>query len=71
MGMYPYDTQVPGDPKDYYPVVMDGRVLGNVDKDMAQSLVNRLRIMKILGKERVDVFLNVYCVYWFLHIKEC
>jgi hypothetical protein len=60
MGMMPHDAPLPGDPKDYYPVVMDGRVLGSVERDLAPSLANRLRIMKVLGEERVTPFNHVY-----------
>lgn len=54
MGMYAYNTQAPGNYKDYYPVILDGRVLGYVDDDLAPTLVDRLRVMKIFGKEKVS-----------------
>ncbi|EDO33368.1 predicted protein [Nematostella vectensis] len=62
MGMIPVDAPVPGDYKNYYPVVMDGRVLGSVDRDLAPTLANRLRIMKVLGEERVPQFLEICLV---------
>ncbi|XP_031556701.1 DNA-directed RNA polymerase I subunit RPA2-like [Actinia tenebrosa] len=62
LGMIPHDAPLPGDPKDYYPVVMDGRVLGNVDRDLAPSLENKLRVMKVLGQERVPPLIEVCLV---------
>jgi len=40
-------------------VILDGRVIGRVDMDLAPSLVNRLRMLKVLGQEKVYIL-----VYW-------
>lgn len=53
MGMSLYGAPAPGDTKSCYMVILDGRVIGRVDMDLAPSLVNRLRMLKVLGKEKV------------------
>lgn len=40
-----------------YPVVLDGRVIGNVEQEMADDLVKRLRVMKAQGLEKVCFFI--------------
>lgn len=53
LGMSLHDAPVPADMKSCYTVILDGRVIGRVDMDIAPSLVNRLRLMKVLGLEKV------------------
>ncbi|KAK2570429.1 DNA-directed RNA polymerase I subunit RPA2 [Acropora cervicornis] len=52
LGMSLHDAPVPADMKSCYTVILDGRVIGRVDMDIAPSLVNRLRLMKVLGLEK-------------------
>lgn len=53
LGMSLHDAPVPADMKSCHTVILDGRVIGRVDMDIAPSLVNRLRLMKVLGLEKV------------------
>ena len=54
LGMTPYDTPPLAEITSCYTVVMDGKVLGRVDMDLAPSLVNRLRMCKVMGLEKVE-----------------
>ena len=47
------DAPAPADVKSCYVVILDGRVIGRVDMDLAPSLANRLRMLKVLGLEEV------------------
>ena len=47
------DAPAPADMKSCYTVILDGRVLGRVDMDLAPVLVNRLRMLKVFGQEKV------------------
>ena len=49
------DAPAPANMKSCYVVILDGRVLGRVDMDLAPSLVNRLRMLKVLGQEKVHM----------------
>jgi len=49
------NAPAPADMKSCYTVVLDGRVLGRVDMDLAPALVNRLRMLKVLGQEKVRI----------------
>ena len=53
MGMTLHEAPAPADIKSCYTVILDGRVMGRVDMDLAPSLVNRLRMLKVLGQEKV------------------
>ena len=53
MGMTLHEAPAPADIKSCYTVIFDGRVIGRVDMDLAPSLVNRLRMLKVLGQEKV------------------
>ena len=53
MGMTLHEAPAPTDIKSCYTVILDGRVIGRVDMDLAPSLVNRLRMLKVLGQEKV------------------
>ena len=55
LGMTLNDAPPPAHMKSCYVVILDGRVLGRVDMDLAPSLVNRLRMLKILGQEKVHI----------------
>ena len=67
LGMSLYDAPAPAAIKSCYMVILDGRVIGRVDMDLAPSLVNRLRMLKVLGQEKVfrvvfksDVFVVLF-----------
>ena len=53
LGMTLNDAPAPANMKSCYAVILDGRVIGRVDMDLAPSLVNRLRMLKVLGQEKV------------------
>lgn len=53
LGMTLNDAPALADMKSCYMVILDGRVLGRVDMDLAPALVNRLRMLKVLGQEKV------------------
>ena len=55
LGMNLYDAPAPANIKSCYMVILDGRVIGRVDMDLAPSLVNRLRMLKVLGQEKVNI----------------
>ena len=61
MGMTLHDAPAPADIKSCYTVILDGRVIGRVDMDLAPSLVNRLRMLKVLGQEKVH--LGCFTIY--------
>ncbi|XP_074622886.1 DNA-directed RNA polymerase I subunit RPA2-like [Acropora palmata] len=62
LGMSLHDAPVPADMKSCYTVILDGRVIGRVDMDIGPSLVNRLRLMKVLGLEKVPQVLEICLV---------
>ena len=53
LGMSLIDAPAPADVKSCYVVILDGRVIGRVNMDLAPSLANRLRMLKVLGLEEV------------------
>lgn len=55
LGMTLNDAPAPVDMKSCYTVILDGRVLGRLDMDHAPALVNRLRMLKVLGQEKVHL----------------
>lgn len=55
LGMTLNDAPAPADMKSCYTVILDGRVLGRLDMDHAPALVNRLRMLKVLGQEKVHL----------------
>ena len=61
MGMNLHEAPAPADIKSCYTVILDGRVIGRVDMDLAPSLVNRLRMLKVLGQEKV--LLGCFTIY--------
>ena len=61
MGMTLHEAPAPADIKSCYTVILDGRVIGRVDMDLAPSLVNRLRMLKVLGQEKVH--LGCFIIY--------
>ena len=61
MGMTLHEAPAPADIKSCYTVILDGRVIGRVDMDLAPSLVNRLRMLKVLGQEKVH--LGCFTIY--------
>ena len=63
LGMMLNDTPAPADVKSCYVVVLDGRVIGKVEMDLAPSLVNRLRMLKVLGQEKVHLRHIFFMVY--------
>ncbi|CAH3030121.1 unnamed protein product [Porites evermanni] len=62
MGMTLHEAPAPADIKSCYTVILDGRVIGRVDMDLAPSLVNRLRMLKVLGQEKVPQMLEICLV---------
>ncbi|XP_002742157.1 DNA-directed RNA polymerase I subunit RPA2-like [Saccoglossus kowalevskii] len=62
LGMTPTDGPSPGEPSECYDVLLDGRVLGKVDKEMAGELGNKLRILKVRKEHRVPEMLEVVLV---------
>jgi len=62
LGMSLYDAPAPTNIKSCYMVILDGRVIGRVDMDLAPSLVNRLRMLKVLGQEKVPRMLEICLV---------
>ncbi len=53
LGMVSYHLQPPSDPSDCYTVMLDGKMIGWIDGDIIQSVVERLRVMKVLKSNRV------------------
>ncbi|XP_068747280.1 DNA-directed RNA polymerase I subunit RPA2-like [Montipora capricornis] len=62
LGMTLYDAPSPANEKSCYMVILDGRVIGRVDVDIAPSLANRLRLLKVLGQEKVPLMLEICLV---------
>lgn len=61
-GMIPYDDPVSGG----YPVLIDGKVVGWLHKNMAYLFVMKMRGLKSLGAEKVSGLLCVFlCVLYF------
>ncbi|KAK3108488.1 hypothetical protein FSP39_008990 [Pinctada imbricata] len=53
LGVIPLDGQTTGSLKDYYPVLLDGRLLGYLHDDVAQDVEQKLRVMKVKGLKKV------------------
>lgn len=62
LGMTLIDAPATADMKSCYMVVLDGRVIGRVDMDLAPSLANRLRMLKVLGQEEIPQMLEICLV---------
>ncbi|CAH3126705.1 unnamed protein product [Pocillopora meandrina] len=62
LGMSLIDAPAPADVKSCYVVILDGRVIGRVDMDLAPSLANRLRMLKVLGLEEIPQMLEICLV---------
>ncbi|XP_067125570.1 DNA-directed RNA polymerase I subunit RPA2 [Centruroides vittatus] len=59
LGMIPYDGIIPTTAKFYYIVFLDGKVIGWVSAEKASDLVNKLRYLKTLQKEKVSNVLEI------------
>ena len=56
LGMTPLGGPRPSD-STYLPVVLDGRIVGEIEADKASELAAKLRTLKTLGQEKVsDLF---------------
>ena len=58
LGMVPGEAPPPNSIRNCYTVLLDGRVLGRVDRDLAQAFVNKLRMLKVTGQENVRFALD-------------
>ena len=54
LGMTPWDCPTSESVTSCYAVLLDGRVVGYVEEQLADDLVKRLRIMKVNGLEQVS-----------------
>ena len=55
LGMTPLSSPLPSDHTHMpLPVVLDGRIIGEVAEGKAKDLANKLRTLKCLGKEKVQ-----------------
>ncbi|KAL7877999.1 hypothetical protein SRHO_G00046420 [Serrasalmus rhombeus] len=62
LGVTPVDA-TPGQPYSAcYPVVLDGAVIGWVEKDLAPSLVESLRRFKVLGEKKIPPWTEIVLV---------
>lgn len=62
LGVTPVDGQ-PGHPfSDCYPVVLDGAVVGWVETDLAQMVVDSIRRFKVLGEKKIPPWTEVVLV---------
>ncbi|KAL7889768.1 hypothetical protein AOLI_G00020260 [Acnodon oligacanthus] len=62
LGVTPVDA-TPGQPYSAcYPVVLDGTVVGWVEKDLAPSLVESLRRFKVLGEKKIPPWTEIVLV---------
>lgn len=59
LGMIPYDGAIPFSVKFYYIVLLDGKVIGWVHDDKASDLINKLRYLKTMQKEKVSNVLEI------------
>lgn len=53
LGMQTSDIQRPADQHEWYNVLLDGRVVGRIQSDMADEMTKKMRILKALGKDNV------------------
>ncbi len=53
-GMVEYDAQPTRTASECYPVLLDGRMIGWLHEDDAQQAVDKLRTMKVLGRNNVS-----------------
>ncbi|XP_053567930.1 DNA-directed RNA polymerase I subunit RPA2 [Bombina bombina] len=62
LGVTPIDG-IPGKPfVDCYPVMLDGAMVGWVDKDMAPNVVNTLRTFKVMQEKKVPPWTEVVLI---------
>ena len=54
LGMTPWDCPTSESVTSSYAILLDGRVVGYVEEQLADDLVKRLRIMKVNGLEQVS-----------------
>lgn len=55
MGMTPLDVPPPANSRDCYTVVLNGQVVGQVERELAKPLADRLRMLKVMREEKVIV----------------
>ncbi|XP_022087163.1 DNA-directed RNA polymerase I subunit RPA2-like [Acanthaster planci] len=70
LGMAPLDGPPPTSVVDCYEVVMDGRVLGLVAKDVAPELTDRLRTLKAKEQKGIPATLEVVLVPMTKHASQ-
>lgn len=70
LGMTPWDCPTSGPVASCYTVTLDGRVIGNVEQEIAEDLVKRLRIMKAQQLEKVSdqsSQFGIIYIIWHIH----
>ena len=60
-GVIPYNSPLTGAATDYYPVMMDGQMVGWVHHSTADSVEQQIRCMKVNGLENVSNTLICSC----------
>ena len=53
LGVVPLDGQLSESLKYYYPVLLDGKLIGYVHDDIAKNVEEKLRAMKVKGVQKV------------------
>ncbi|XP_077978209.1 DNA-directed RNA polymerase I subunit RPA2-like [Glandiceps talaboti] len=61
-GMTPLDSPPPTNYADCYEVLLDGCVLGRVAMDSASDFVNKMRVLKVRGKQQVPSLMEIVLV---------
>ncbi|XP_057292980.1 DNA-directed RNA polymerase I subunit RPA2-like isoform X4 [Hydractinia symbiolongicarpus] len=59
LGMQTYDIQRPADQHEWYNVLLDGRVVGRIQSEMAGEMTKKMRILKALGKDNVPADMEI------------
>ena len=57
LGMTPLDTPSTADSRECYSVILNGQVIGQVDLELAKPLADKLRVLKVMGEEKVVMFM--------------
>lgn len=57
LGMVSLDFQPIQPYKEFYPVILDGKVMGRVHQDDAQPMAEQLRLLKVKGQGQVSLSL--------------
>ncbi|XP_071158237.1 DNA-directed RNA polymerase I subunit RPA2-like isoform X2 [Mytilus edulis] len=59
LGVTPFDAPPPGNLKDCFPVLLDGRHMGYLHSSIAKKVEQKLRVMKVKGLKQVPTMMEI------------